>query len=183
MALGITEAAAAGGQSTRAARPRGDSPQRALIMRALHAEGAKKGLSHEDLREAAGVASLSALSQDDLEAVFEKIAGRKFRAKHGGLKSKARRRAAGLAGGKRDPQPDVMVLVSAAELAMLDRLCDRMGWTRERLDGFIRRQLGERGRIRTVAEFNKVFQPLRIIWRRQQKKDAQAGKPAPQGAA
>lgn len=130
-------------------------PLRVRVLGALHSEGAKRGLSHEDLRERAGCESLSKLSVEELCAQFESLTGRRFRAKHGGARGRARRQAAGTAG-RKGAAEKVAVMVTGDDLQMLGDAAYGMGWDREQLARFIRRQTGA-DQIRTMAQFNKVW--------------------------
>lgn len=136
-------------------------PLRVRVLGALHSEGAKRGLSHIDLRECAGCESLAALSDEQLLAAFEALTGKRFRVWHPGIRSKERRQAAGTAGHK-GTKETVAHLVSPDDMRMLyDAAYSKLGWDHERLRGFIRRQLGGRDQIRTLADFNKVWWPLK----------------------
>ncbi len=59
-------------------------------------------------------------------------------------------------------------MVDAPTLELLDRLLGQLGWTRERLDGFLRSSKSpvRSGRIRTLAEANSVIWVLKSLLRR-----------------
>jgi len=143
--------------------------QRAKMMRGLHAEASKRGLSHDGLHELVekryGVASLSQLSEAQLREWYREFSGKGFR--HPGMGSASRRRAAGTAGKKAGsmPAPRVVELAGADDIAMLIDLAARIGWSVTALHKFVARQLG-REQIRTMADVNKVLWALKAIARR-----------------
>jgi hypothetical protein len=145
------------------------------MMRGLHAEGAKRGLSHDGLHELVakryGVDSLAQLSETQLREWYREFTGKGFR--HAGVGGAARRRAAGTAGRRQAGQPvngstdqrNVVELVSGDDLAMLADLAQQIGWSVSGLYTFVERQIG-RSKIRTMAEFNKVLWAVKAIARR-----------------
>jgi hypothetical protein len=149
--------------------------QRSKMMRGLHAEASKRGLSHDGLHELVekryGVASLSQLSEAQLREWYREFSGKGFR--HRGMGSASRRRAAGAAGRRQPDQPinrstdqsKVIELASADDIAMLIDLAGQIGWSVTALHKFVARQIG-RENIRTMAEFNKVLWALKAIARR-----------------
>ena len=61
-------------------------------------------------------------------------------------------------------------LVSPDDMRMLyDAAYSKLGWDHERLKGFIRRQLGGRDQVRTLADFNKVWLGVQAQVRRLRK--------------
>jgi hypothetical protein len=70
--------------------------------------------------------------------------------------------------GRRGHEQEEIRLVDAATLALLDRLLGRLGWTRERLDAFLRSRKSpvRSGAIRTLAEANRVIWALKRMLRR-----------------
>ena len=141
---------------------------RVNILRALHAEGKKRGLDHGGLREIAsqrfGVSSVSALTEDQMKTLYRDWTGQVFHSKRHAIRNKARRHAAGTAG-RKDAPSKVEHLVSGDDLEMLGSYAARLGWGTETLGKFIRRQLGGRETIRTVADLNKVLWPMKRILR------------------
>ncbi len=141
---------------------------RVNILRALHAEGKKRGFDHGMLREIAGqrfgVSSMSALSEDQLNGWYREWTGRVFRPKRRPIRNKAQRHAAGTAG-RKDATSKVEHLVSGDDLALLGQFAARLGWGKETLAKFTRRQLGGRDQIRTVADLNKVLWPMKRMLR------------------
>ena len=124
---------------------------RTQIFRALHAEGAKRGLGHEEIREIArdrfGISSMGELDIDQVRALYRQVAGREFRSKHPGIRDRRRRRAAGTAGRHKGQgrSGKVVHLVRPEDVELLCQLaCRRLGWSEKTLKVFIRRQL--RGR-------------------------------------
>jgi hypothetical protein len=142
---------------------------RAKYFRGLHAEASRRGLSHDALHELArsryGVDSLAKLTDAQLRSWYREICGRGFR--HPGVASRAAADAAGKAGRRvaSGAPPKVVRMVSGDDLAMLAELAFSIGWTREGLEKFVRRQLS-RDAIRTVAEFNRVLWGLKAQARR-----------------
>ncbi len=143
---------------------------RAKLVRALHAEARKRGWGHADLHDEAaerfGAASISALSDEQIKDWFLAMTGRMFRAKHSGIADKRRRQAAGTAGRKTAAaKTNVVHLASADDVELLYQVAYKIGWDKQRLKGFIRRQLKGRETIRTLADLNKVLWPLKRMAR------------------
>ena len=139
------------------------------VMGALHAEGLKRGLSHQDLSEMAGqrygVASMAALDDGQLRDLFLDLTGRLFHPKHPGMRNRQRRQAAGTAG-RKDGNPKLVEMAATADVEMVYQIGYSLGWTRQTIQTFIRRQLGGREQLRTMAEVNKVLWGLKAIARR-----------------
>ena len=161
------------------------------LLRAVHAEAAKKDLDHHALHaqavECFGVDSIAVLTEQQLRDLFRGVAGRPYRAKHPGVRGNERRQAAGMAGRKKAPggadvDEKVVHLATTADVQLCYDAAYAIGWDRERLMSFIRRQLGGRETIRTLAECNKVLWPLKAMGRRVSRQDAKgAAKAAKKG--
>jgi hypothetical protein len=98
---------------------------------------------------------------------------RRFRSR---IKDRDQAHAAGTEG--RRGSRDNFTIATAEDLAMIDAQLDLMGWTRERLDAFLRSPSSPlRGRsnpqLRTVGDINKVLWPLKRIAKRQAKGSVQ----------
>lgn len=132
---------------------------RAKLFRAIHAEGAKAGLGHEELRDACreqfGVASMGDLTLDDLQQLYHQFAGRYLRA----AKTRLPRR-----GCARSSAVDE--LVSAEHIETLGRAFAMRGWGAKTQREFIKRQLRGRHQIRTMADLQKVFRGVQAMNRR-----------------
>ena len=133
---------------------------RAKLFRAIHAEGAKRGLAHDAVRDVCraqfGVHSMGELTDPQLEGLYRDWTG------HG-------------VGKRRTPLPKrgyahsgEIELVSGEDLELLGRAFAERGWGRETQAAFIRRQLGGRAEIRTRRDFWKVFSGVRAMQRREQ---------------
>lgn len=134
-------------------------------LRGLHAEARKRGLDHDALHEIAlerfQRGSLRDLSVAQIQGWANEL--RQAQAP----RSAASRRRQGTAGRKTAGKAaKVVELVGAKELELIGGYAEALGWDRARLDGFIRRQLGEHGRVRTVGDANKVIDGLRAMYRR-----------------
>ena len=138
---------------------------RKKLMRGLHAEAAKRGIAHDDLRSIAGVDSLGKASNAQLGRAFEQLCGRPFLARHPGIRDRRRRKAAGNAGHK-SYESNLVELASADDLLMIRQAADRLGWGPQTLEKFTSRQLKGRSEIRTLADVNKVFQPIKRMLHR-----------------
>lgn len=70
--------------------------------------------------------------------------------------------------GRKGQRGGELRMVDAPTLELLDRLLGQLGWTRERLDGFLRSSKSpvRSGRIRTLAEANSVIWVLKSLLRR-----------------
>jgi len=68
--------------------------------------------------------------------------------------------------GRRGHEQEEIRLVDAPTLALLDRLLGQLGWTRERLDDFLRSRKSpvRSGAIRTLAEANRVIWALKRMF-------------------
>ncbi len=123
---------------------------RTKLMRMLHAEAAKRGLSHEDLRSAFGVESLSKASDADLTA-WLRNAGKR-------LRSQPLPRAG-------DHKKATVEFLTEENRELLDRAFESMGWDADTRRGFIMRQI-KRDKIYTNADFHRVFSGIRGMQRR-----------------
>lgn len=121
----------------------------------LHAEGAKRKLSHEDLRDVVGVASLAEATPETLERCLRRW----------GLRLPRRRALPRRAYAKQAAAAGTAELISGEDLELLGRAFAARGWTADTAKTFIRRQLG-RERILTRADFHKVFSGVRAMNRR-----------------
>lgn len=96
------------------------------MLRALHAAGRRRGLSHEDLRAAAGVTSLTLLDAGAADALLSRLNDGHY---------------GGGRGRKRDAQnrtpSGVLRRASARQRAYLRRLIDRTGWTDRAIADFL----------------------------------------------
>lgn len=153
--------------------------QRSRMMRGLHAEASKRGLTHLALHELVaeryGVASLSKLSEAQLREWYREFTGKGFR--HRGIGPGSRAWAAGNAGRRKADQPvngesanrggqqAVIELASGDDMAMLLDLARQIGWPVTALATFVERQLG-RPQVRTMADVNKVLWAMKAIARR-----------------
>ncbi|PYU52681.1 MAG: hypothetical protein DMG48_05220 [Acidobacteria bacterium] len=70
--------------------------------------------------------------------------------------------------GRRTETSNQIQMVDAPTLELLDRLREQLGWTRERLDGFLHSKHSpvRSGAIRTLAEANRVIWVLKSLLRR-----------------
>lgn len=78
--------------------------------------------------------------------------------------------------GRRGSSSRQIAIASPEQVNLLIGHADRLGWTRERLDAFIARQLGSGRRVRTVGDCNKVLWGLKSMLRRRAK-DGDSGAP------
>ena len=78
--------------------------------------------------------------------------------------------AYGTAGRKSGEKSTEVRMVDAPTLELLNQLLARLGWTRERLDAFLRSHKSpvRSGRIATLAEANRVIWSLKGMARRQE---------------
>lgn len=123
------------------------------VMKALHAEAIKRGISHEDLREMFSVHSLGLVETKDLVNQL-RAWGKRMRVSQLPRKGYATKAAA---------SPE---MVSGEDLTLLGDAFQRRGWTQDQRNNFIRRQLGGRETIRTRADFHRVFSGVRAMNRR-----------------
>jgi len=79
--------------------------------------------------------------------------------------------------GRRGHDDTEVRLVDAPTLELLDRLLRQLGWTRERLDAFLRSSKSpvRSGAIRTLAEANKVIFAFKGMLRRRKTSAPDAG--------
>ena len=141
----------------------------ASLLRALHAEGRKRGLGHDALHDLAvehfGVDSLSRLTHPQARGLFKRVAGRQFHAKRHRIRSVERRKAAGTEGRKGLKQ-NVTTMISPADCALLYEIAyGKLGWAEQTLKRFIRRQLRGRDQIRTMGDLNAVLWPVKRMAR------------------
>lgn len=132
----------------------GASAARARLFRALHAEGSKRGLDHDALRdlcrERFSVASMAELNEGQLREMYRAWTGHGLR-----RKSALPRRPSGA----------VAEMVTGDDLNTLAEAFALRGWTHETQRAFIHRQLG-RDEIRTRRDFWRVFSGVRAMNRR-----------------
>jgi len=132
---------------------------RTRLFRAVHVEGAKRGLDHDGLRAMAlehfGVHSMADLKDEQLVAMYKGWTGK-------GLKRTAKLPRAGEAAAAGAAQ-----MVSADELEAFEMECAKRGWGVETKRNFVRRQLGGRDVIRTRRDFARVFAGVRAMNRRE----------------
>lgn len=128
-------------------------------MRALHAEGAKRGYDHAGLHDLCwvkfGAGSMAALDLGQLKTFFADLVGRNFR----------RRRATPLPR-KETARGADLEMVGAEDLETLGNAFALRQWGPETRAEFIRRQLGGREQIRTRGDFWRVFSGVRAMNRR-----------------
>jgi len=142
--------------------------RRAPLMRALHAEGARRGLDHADLRARAGVASLSEMDVQALARLYLDVTGTEFLF-HA---TKAQRVTLPPRGCARRGST---VMASAEELELLERAMAVRGWGTDTKKVFVRRQLRGREVIRTRADFQRVFRGVQAMNRRDGLEHARSG--------
>lgn len=130
---------------------------RARLLKALHAEGKKRGFDHEALRELFNCHSLSTVETPALQKCLLSW-GKKMRA------SPLPRRGYAKSG--------ELEIVAGEDLNLLAEAFQRRGWTPDQQRNFIRRQLGGREHIRTKADFHRVFSGVRAINRRDENASA-----------
>lgn len=129
-------------------------PDRAKLLRAIHAEGRKRGMDHDALRDMFKVPSLSKVSIDEMERTLKGWTGKGVRRskplpRAGYGKSSTLTELVGL--------EDFTTLANAFAIAQMDSKAQK---------AFISRQLCGRDTVRTVADFHRVFSGLRAINRR-----------------
>lgn len=136
-------------------------PEKALrsrLMRAIHAEGARRRLDHDalhDLVEAKfAVRTMAAVETKDLLALYKGWTGH-------GLKSRAQKPSRGETAVAR------MQMVSAEEAIALEMEFARRGLGDDGKKNFIRRQLRGRDQVRTRGDWVRVIAPLRAMNRRE----------------
>ena len=150
-------------------QPKGCATDRTRVMRALHAEGAKRGLDHEGLREMCrgkfGVASMGDLDLAQAASLYKDVTGTEFLVAGRGPAPRVKLPERGYAA-RGETQ-----IVSGGELELLERAFAKRGWGPATKLAFIRRQLGGREQIRTRADFQKVFRGVQAMNRRDGKGD------------
>ena len=133
---------------------------RGRLFKGLHAEAAKRGMSHDDLRalchDAYGIHSLSEMTEIDLMKLYKGWTGR-------GLRRKCMLPGRGEAA---KTKPGEIRMASADELCELESEFAKRGLGQEGKENFIRRQLGGRLVVRTRAQFCSVLGGLRAMNRR-----------------
>jgi hypothetical protein len=131
---------------------------RARLMRALHAEGSKRGLDHDGIRDIChlkfNVDSMGALNEGQLKTLFRDWTGRNFTRRKTALPKRGYAKSGELE------------MVSAEDLETLERAFSARQWGPETKRAFIRRQLDGREEIRTKADFHRVFSGARAMNRR-----------------
>jgi len=135
---------------------------RVRVMRALHAEGAKRGLDHEGLRAKCGVASMGDLDLAAAAACYKDLTGTEFLMRE---RPKVKLPERGYAA-RGETQ-----IVSGGELEILERAFAMRGWGPAVKLAFVRRQLGGRDQIRTRADLQRVFRGVQAMNRRDGKGD------------
>ena len=142
---------------------------RTRVMRALHAEGAKRGLDHEGLREMCrgrfGVASMGDLDLAQAASLYKDVTGTEFLVAGQGPAPRVKLPERGYAA-RGETQ-----IVSGGELELLERAFAKRGWGPATKSAFIRRQLRGREQIRTRADFQRVFRGVQAMNRRDGKGD------------
>lgn len=131
------------------------SAYRAKLFRALHAEGIKRGMDHDALRDTFGVKSMSTISTEQLQARLKDWTGKSVR-----RVTPLPRRGYGK---KRGP----LEMVTEEDLATLAEAFGRRGMDKISQQCFIFRQLGGKDSVvRTRGDFHKVFSGIRAMNRR-----------------
>lgn len=133
-----------------------DKAIRTKLLRALHAEGKKRGLDHDDLRFVLRVSSLSDASIADMERVLKEWTGKSIRRRQTSLPRKGYLKTGELQ------------IAGLEEFTTLQNAFAIAGMDGDAQRGFIRRQLRGREEVRTVADFHRVFSGLRAINRRKE---------------
>ena len=145
-----------------------DDEIRTRLLRGFHGEGKRRGLDHDGMRDVAadrfGVSSMAALKLEQMQAWYRDWTGRAFRPKRRRIVDAARRKAAGKAG-RTGAEDKVVHLASGEDLDLLGEYAARLGWGKQTLGSFIRRQLQGRETIRTVGDLNKVLWPMKRMAR------------------
>lgn len=129
---------------------------RARLMRAIHAEGKRRGLDHDALHaiclQQFQARSMADLSDAQLSGWYRHWTGKL-------LKSRAPRPVAGA--------NDDLQLVSGEEMIDLSQQAAVRGLSHEGLINFIRRQLRGREVVRTRGDYRRVVRGLRAMNRRE----------------
>jgi hypothetical protein len=138
------------------------------ILRALFGAAREHSISTDELHDAAcagfGKTSLKTLTKIEAYQLLDGIRGTS-RQGASGVKGQ-RRKAMAVHGHKaHDASGEPIYIVNAREIQMLREAAERRGWDEESLRRFCQRQIAKDS-PRTMAEFNKVFQPLKSMNRR-----------------
>lgn len=137
-----------------------NSGRRSRLFRAVHAEAAKRGMDHDQLRDLCRASylihSMADMSDADLLALYKGWTGKTLRTKRAALPKK------GEAAASNQDQ-----MISGAELEALEAEFAKRGMGREAKSNFIRRQIGGRDTIRTRRDFARVFHGVRAMNRRE----------------
>lgn len=132
---------------------------RSRLMRAIHAEAAKRHIDHDSLRDICrdrcGVRSMQEMTGEQLYALYHQWTGK-------GLRKRAKSAAAGA--------EDHSQLISGEEMIELAQEFAKRGWGQQTQANFIRRQLHGRAVIRTRGEWRKVLHGVRAMNRRDTEK-------------
>lgn len=133
---------------------------RGRLFSAVHAEAAKRGMDHDELRRVCqqnyGVHSMSEMTEVNLMKIYQGWTGK-------GLRRRARLPQRGEAAATKSGE---VQMASGEELVELDAEFARRGLGEEGRENFIRRQLGGRLVVRTRRDFVKVLGGLRAMNRR-----------------
>jgi len=128
------------------------------LMRAIHAEGTKRGLDHDGLRQIArdsyGVKSMAELTGEQLFGWYHGWTGK-------ALRSRTKVRPWGGGEGQ---------MVAAEQLIELAQEFAKRGWGPQTQENFIRRQLKGRDTIHTVHDWRRVLRGVRAMNRRDAEK-------------
>jgi hypothetical protein len=143
-------------------------PLKPALLRAIWACAREHNVSNEEVHDAiqAGFSLSSVKDLTDAQA-HQLLDG--LRGKRRSDTDYARRQAAHYHG-RRGVAADPTYLANQAELDLAWRTAANLGWSIDGFNGFVERQLGRSGGIRTMAEFNKVMWALKAIQRRDQAK-------------
>ncbi len=141
-------------------KPQMDADARRIrLLRAVHAEGKKRGLDHDGLRDVCrltfGVGSMKELGEEELKALYHDWTGRGLR-----RRTELPRR------GKGEGSTTLAVMASGEDLETLAAAFAARGWGKETQRQFIRRQLSGREVIRRRGDFWRVFSGVRAMNRR-----------------
>ena len=133
----------------------------------MHAAGAKRGLDHEGLRDLCrgkfGLASMGDLDLAQAGAIYRDLTGSEFL-----LNARPKVTLPKRGYGKQGETE----MVSADEIELLGRAFAQRGWGPATQSAFVRRQLGGRDKIRTRADFQRVFRGVQAMNRRDERKAA-----------
>ena len=138
-------------------KAKGKGSYRARLMRALHAEGVKRGFDHDGLRDVCrerwGAASMGKATDAQLAELYHAWTGKGLR-RATPLPRKGHVKAAG------------EEMVSGEDLNALAEAFARRGWGPETQRVFVKRQTG-REKILSRKDFWRVFSGLRAMERRE----------------